>query len=156
MALLPFPVMEIRCDNDRDHVNAPGLGYTPVITVTAAIVVKDNRILAARRRAGMRLEGLWEFPGGKLEAGETPQQCLARELAEEFGIETSIGRCVGESVHDDGVLTVRLLAYQVTHVSGDFSLTDHDKMKWLTRDTLYTVQWAPADIPLVAQAMSLL
>jgi 8-oxo-dGTP diphosphatase len=128
----------------------------PVITVTAAIIVKDSHILAARRRAGMHLAGLWEFPGGKLEPGETPEQCLARELTEEFGIETHIGRYLGESVHDDGEKIVRLLAYRVTHVSGDFALTDHDALKWLARDALYSVQWAPADIPLVAQAVLIL
>ena len=128
----------------------------PAITVTAAVLVKDKRVLAARRRAGAHLQGLWEFPGGKLETGETPQQCLARELAEEFGIETQVGRYLGESVYDYGEMTVRLLAYHVTHISGAFALHEHDELRWLSRAELYEVDWAPADIPLLARALSLL
>jgi 8-oxo-dGTP diphosphatase len=127
-----------------------------LITVTAAIIQRENRIFAARRKAGKHLEGMWEFPGGKLESGESPEACLARELAEEFGIETQVGRFLGESVHDYGEKIIRLVAYHVTHVSGEFRLTDHDELRWLTRAELDEVEWAPADIPLLQSAYSLL
>ena len=121
------------------------------IDVIAAIIVKNGKIFVARRKAGVHLAGFWEFPGGKLELGETPQQCLARELKEEFTITARIGVFVGESIHDYGTKIVRLMAYQVEHQAGDFELIDHDEMCWLSLDELNSVEWAPADIPLVKQ-----
>jgi len=121
------------------------------IDVTAAIIVNDGKVFAARRKPGIHLAGFWEFPGGKLEEGETPEQCLARELQEEFTITTRVGAFVGESVFDYGTKVVRLMAYQVKHISGDFKLIDHDEMRWLAFDELDNVEWAPADIPLVEQ-----
>lgn len=121
------------------------------IDVTAAIIVKDHKIFAARRKVGAHLAGFWEFPGGKLEAGETPEQCLARELHEEFRIVTRVGAYVGESIYDYGSKVVRLMAYEAEHLSGDFELIDHDELRWLALDELNSVEWAPADIPLVEQ-----
>ena len=99
---------------------------------------------------------MWEFPGGKLETGESPEDCLARELAEEFGIKCQVGRFLATSVYDYGEKIVELMAYQVTHISGDFQLTDHDELRWLSRSELNDVEWAPADIPLLQSALSLL
>jgi 8-oxo-dGTP diphosphatase len=99
---------------------------------------------------------LWEFPGGKLEYGESPESCLARELTEEFGIQTSVDRYLGESVYNYGIKTIKLLAYHVIHISGDFRLTDHDEFRWLSRTELYDVQWAPADVALLTCALALL
>lgn len=121
------------------------------IDVTAAIIVKEGNVFAARRKQGVHLAGYWEFPGGKLEQGETPEQCLARELQEEFRITACVGSFVAESVYDYGSKVVRLLAYQVEHKSGDFQLIDHDELRWLAPDELNSVEWAPADIPLVEQ-----
>ena len=120
-----------------------------LIDVAAAVIVKSNRVLAARRRHGIHLAGYWEFPGGKVEEGETPESCLARELKEEFNIDTKIGSFLGESVYDYGVSIVRLMAYQVEHLSGEFELVDHDELCWLSVDDLDTVDWAPADVSLV-------
>ncbi len=121
------------------------------IDVTAALIVKDGRILAARRAPGKHLEGYWEFPGGKLEKHETPEDCLERELAEEFSISSRVGAFIGESVYDYGEKVVRLLGYEVEHTAGDFELVDHDELRWLNIDQLIDVKWAPADIPLVEQ-----
>jgi 8-oxo-dGTP diphosphatase len=120
-----------------------------VIDVTAAVIVKDGKILAARRAPGKHLEGYWEFPGGKLEPLETPEKCLERELAEEFAITSLVGAFIGESLYDYGSKIVRLLAFEVEHISGDFELNDHDELRWLSFDELLGVDWAPADIPLV-------
>jgi len=124
------------------------------IDVTAGIIVKNNKVLAARRKVGIHLAGFWEFPGGKLEEGETPEQCLARELQEEFTITTRVGAFVGESVFDYGTKVVRLMAYQVEHLAGDFELIDHDQLRWLALGELNSVEWAPADIPLVEQYLA--
>lgn len=120
-----------------------------MLNVTAAIIEKEGRVLAARRRAGSHLAGYWEFPGGKIEEGETPEVCLRRELTEEFKIDSNIGLFVGESIYDYGTKVIRLMAYLVEHVEGEFELIDHDDMRWLSLDELNEVNWAPADIPLV-------
>ena len=125
------------------------------IKVSAAIIVKDGKVFAARRKPSIHLAGFWEFPGGKLEAGETPEQCLARELKEEFTITTRVGVFVGESVFDYGTKIVRLMAYEVEHLAGDFKLIDHDELRWLGLDDLNSVEWAPADIPLVEQYLAM-
>jgi len=70
-----------------------------MVTVTAALIARDGRLLVARRAAGRSQGGLWEFPGGKLEPGEAPEDCLRRELREELGIESTVGAFFDESVH---------------------------------------------------------
>ncbi|MEP4149463.1 MAG: NUDIX domain-containing protein [Halioglobus sp.] len=122
-----------------------------IINVSAALILKDSRVLAARRGPGKHLEGYWEFPGGKLEENETAEDCLERELAEEFGISSTVGAYIGESVYDYGEKIVRLLGFEVRHTAGDFELVDHDEIRWLDIEQLTDVKWAPADIPLVEQ-----
>jgi 8-oxo-dGTP diphosphatase len=118
--------MDISCTNS--------LRVSDLITVTAAVIQKDNRLFAARRKAGLHLGGLWEFPGGKLEKGESPRECLARELAEEFGIEAHVGRLLGENIHDYGEKIIKLKAYHVTHIGGEFHLREHDELRWLRKE----------------------
>jgi len=120
-----------------------------MIEVTAAIIEKNGLVLVARRKEGIHLAGFWEFPGGKIEMGETPEECLYRELKEEFQIDTKIGEFAGDSVYDYGAKVIRLSAYLVEHTSGEFQLIDHDKIDWLSLDELHNIKWAPADIPLV-------
>lgn len=119
------------------------------IDVVAAIIEKDNRVFAARRKPGMHLGGYWEFPGGKIESGETPEECLMRELQEELCISTRIGQYIGESLFDYGDKVVRLMAYQVEHIGGVFQLIDHDEFRWLAFEDLLDLTWAPADIPIL-------
>jgi mutator protein MutT len=125
-----------------------------LITVTAAIIQKNDLVLSARRKEGLHLAGYWEFPGGKLEDGEQPEECLRRELLEEFGIESEIGACIGESIYHYESKTIRLLGFLTTHVDGEFSLTDHDEIRWLKPDELKELQWAPADVPLVDELIA--
>jgi mutator protein MutT len=120
------------------------------IKVTAAIMIKANQVFAARRNPGTHMAGFWEFPGGKIEVGETPEGCLERELFEEFGIVTEVGAFFADSTYDYGIKTIQLLAYEVKYISGDFELRAHDKLRWLALDELDRVKWAPADVPLVA------
>lgn len=116
------------------------------IEVAAAIIWRRGEVLVARRAAGKHLAGYWEFPGGKLEEGESAEYCLARELEEEFGIAVVVGGFVAASVYDYGHKIVRLLAYDVEHVSGEFRLTDHDAIEWRTPAALGSVRLAPADV----------
>ena len=83
-----------------------------IIIVTAAIIKKDNKFLIAKRKEG-HLANKWEFPGGKLEPNETPEDCLKRELSEEFGIETIIGKYVTKSIHEYPHIKIELIAYEV-------------------------------------------
>lgn len=120
-----------------------------MLKVAAAVIVRDGLVMAARKRAGLHLAGLWEFPGGKIEPGETPEECLRRELWEEFGVRCEIGSFLAESTYAYGLNLVNLLGYFATHQEGVFRLTDHDEIRWLPPSELTGLRWAPADIPLV-------
>jgi len=120
-----------------------------MIDVTAAIIQREGLILAARRKQGSHMAGYWEFPGGKIEPGETPEECLQRELKEELSIESKIGPFFEESCYDYGTKQIRLLSYFVDYISGTFALNDHDEIRWINVHQLLTLQWSPADIPLV-------
>jgi mutator protein MutT len=111
-------------------------GFYMAIEVTAAVIVKGGEFLSAKRSPGKHLAGHWEFPGGKIELGETPEQCLKRELKEEFTISSEIGEFVAESIFDYGDKRIRLLAYKVKHLSGEFQLIDHDEIRWLPIEAL--------------------
>jgi len=96
--------------------------------VTAAIIFNEGKVLIARRAPGEKHAGGWEFPGGKIELGETPEECLKRELLEEFGIETSINDFIAESIYEYNMGSIKLLAYLVDIINGDIRLTVHDDM----------------------------
>ncbi len=123
------------------------------IDVAAAVIIADGKVLTARRRPGLHLAGYWEFPGGKIEAGESPQGCLQRELDEELGLNCLIGQYLGQSIHDYGDKRVRLIAYLASVVAGSLAPVDHDRILWLSAEELPALQWAPADVPLVQLAI---
>jgi len=118
------------------------------ITVTAAVIENDARVLIVRKRAGKRHAGRWEFPGGKVEAGERPEACLEREIREELGIRVRAGRFVCESVYAYPHATIRLLAFRVDWRSGRIRLTDHDAWAWVPPAELSTWDLLPADVPI--------
>jgi 8-oxo-dGTP diphosphatase len=121
--------------------------------VVGAILVDSlthpTKVLAARRSRPADLAGTWEFPGGKVETGETPQEALVRELREELGVEISVGDELGgpRPISDD--LELRLYLSQIT--SGELTPGEtHDAVRWLARNALTTVDWLPADEQAVA------
>lgn len=120
-----------------------------VIDVTAAILRKDGKILIAKRGKGKHMEGMWEFPGGKIELSETPEECLKRELEEEFGIVSKINDFLAESVFDYGEKTIKLLAYNADYISGEFKLNAHEEIKWVGINEFNKFVFCPADLPLV-------
>jgi 8-oxo-dGTP diphosphatase len=119
----------------------------PMIDVTAAIWIENDRVLIARRRPGASQAGLWEFPGGKVRPGESPQQCLKREIREELGIRVSVGAFFGESVHAYDDRTIRLLAYRVRAQGGEMACNDHAELAWAAISDLDRYRFCPADIP---------
>ena len=123
--------------------------------VMGAVFFEEGRILIMRRAPFMSCPGSWEFPGGKLEAGETHEQGLARELREELHIEAQIGEYLAENSHGYEFGTVHLCVYRVNAWKGDIALTVHDDMRWVPLKELASFPGLlPADIP-VARALEI-
>ena len=115
--------------------------------VTAALVIEKGKVLIARRKTGDANGGKWEFPGGKLEENETPQECLRREIKEELGVDSVIGAFFDRSVYDYRSGTIELLAYYAELRSLDFFLTAHEEIRWVEVTKLDEFEFSPADIP---------
>lgn len=116
--------------------------------VMGAVFFDQGRILVMRRAPFMSCAGSWEFPGGKLEAGETHEACLARELREELRIDAEIGEYLTENSHGYDFGTVHLCVYRVRSWKGEIALTVHDAMCWVPLDELADFPGLlPADIP---------
>jgi len=125
------------------------MGAGAPIKVTAAILAKDGRLIIAQRKSADHLAGKWEFPGGKVEEGETPEECLKRELKEEFDIQVSVGDCLGSSIYHYDHLSIELMAYRSEWVAGEIAMLDHKDYQWVTVDQLSEFDFAPADLPFV-------
>jgi 8-oxo-dGTP diphosphatase len=123
--------------NNTDHPDT--------VKVTAAILVKDNKILIAKRGPDDPLADKWEFPGGKVESHETPEQCLKREMKEEFDILVSVGAFLGSSIYHYDHISIELLAYRTYWKSGEIALKDHGEFQWTSPDQLAGFDFAPAD-----------
>jgi len=119
------------------------------IRVVGAVFHDGERFLACRKKPGKPLEGHWEFPGGKIEPGETPEQALAREIHEELGLKAEVGPKVTITTYKYEFATIELTTFYCTLVDGDLRLTDHDATKWVTPTEADNLTWAPADIPAV-------
>jgi len=117
--------------------------------VTAAVIEKDGKILIAQRKAGDRFSRLWEFPGGKLEPGENPEQCLRRELREELGVEARVEDFLGSFPFASPYLAIELLAYRVSIVGGRLAPNDHEELRWVSPADLKDFPFTEPDIPLV-------
>jgi 8-oxo-dGTP diphosphatase len=125
--------------------------HGPIKQVAAAVVFHGERVLVARRAPGQNLEGMWEFPGGKLECDESPQCCIVRELAEELSMEVEPGQTFTESLHVYPGGAINLIAVLARTQTPNVSLTVHDAIEWLAPNELLTVQLAPADIPIAEE-----
>ncbi|AKG74555.1 (deoxy)nucleoside triphosphate pyrophosphohydrolase [Salinicoccus halodurans] len=120
------------------------------IKVVGAVIVNENdEILCAQRPEGKSLELMWEFPGGKIEEGEAPLDALRRELEEEMNCQIEVGDKIITTVHEYDFGIVELTTYYSKVISGDIQLLEHVDMKWLKREVIDTLEWAPADIPAI-------
>ena len=117
--------------------------------VTAAIIIKDNKVLIAKRAKNEKQAGKWEFPGGKLEPNESLKDCLIRELKEELNISIEIVDYFGESRYDYAQGFIKLIGYYVKWTGGEPRLTVHDEIRWVDKNDLANYDFAPADIPFV-------
>jgi 8-oxo-dGTP diphosphatase len=120
-----------------------------MISVTAAILIKEGKLFIAQRKRGDKLSHKWEFPGGKVEEGEAPEDCLKREMKEEFGIDVSVGKFFGSSIYHYEHGSITLLAYQTQWIAGEFNANAHEEYKWVSFTELGDYDFAPADIPFV-------
>ena len=113
--------------------------------VTAAIIEEEGRVFVARRGPGRHLSGMWEFPGGKVEPGETPERALARELAEELGIACEVGELLCSAVYEGTQPALELLAYRVHRGPGAIELREHAEARWVRPAELAGMNLPPSD-----------
>ena len=116
-----------------------------VVKVVAAIIAQEGKIFATQRGYGEFKDG-WEFPGGKIEEGETPQQALVREIQEELDTEVEVGDLLGTVEYDYPTFHLSMQCFLCRIKSGSLNLKEHEAARWLTEDELDSVDWLPADI----------
>lgn len=122
----------------------------PRIEVVAAVFVRDGDVLACRRAPGKAAEGKWEFPGGKVDPGETPEHALIREIQEELELSITVGALIDRSVTPVGDLDIDLACYLVTSEDAPTYSTDHEELRWVSTDAMSSLDWATPDLPAVA------
>ena len=139
---------------ESSHVVGLGPGKLPrvgvkEISVVGAVISREGQVLCARRGPQGSLAGMWEFPGGKIEPGETPRDALIREIDEELGCEITVGDEVTTTRHVYDFGAVTLTTFWCELVDGTPTLTEHAEVRWLAPADLGQLEWAPADIPAV-------
>ena len=119
------------------------------VRVAAAIIIRDDKVFATQRGYGAFKDG-WEFPGGKIEDGETPQEALIREIKEELDTEIEVADFLETVEYDYPDFHLSMDCFFCTIRSGELVLKEHEAARWLTAETLDSVEWLPADLRLVA------
>lgn len=125
----------------------------PCVKVTAGIIQRSGRVLIAQRGADDRQPLKWEFPGGKIEPGETPEACLKRELFEELGIGVCVGAMLAHHLHSDAHGQIDLIAFHTHWIAGDLRLNVHAQYRWVAVPDLPGFDFLPADLPIIARLM---
>lgn len=118
----------------------------PDIHVVGAAIIRNRLLLAAQRAQTMSLPGVWELPGGKIEPGETPTQALRREIEEELRCVIDVVEYLETARYPLAANIIVLHTYRCVVQQGQPQLTEHENLRWLSRDELYDVEWAPADL----------
>ena len=135
-------------------------GYMKTVKVVAAIIKAVNEngetIIFATQRGYGDFKGGWEFPGGKIESGETPQEALKREIIEELDTEVSVGELMDTVEYDYPQFHLSMDCFWCEIVKGNLVLEEHEAARWLTKDELNNVEWLPADITLIEKIRNLL
>ncbi|WP_431296029.1 pyrimidine (deoxy)nucleoside triphosphate diphosphatase [Rahnella sp. PAMC 25559] len=120
-----------------------------IVDVVAALIEREGKLLLARRDATGDQAGLWEFPGGKVEAGESQQAALIRELQEELGIDTTVAEFVATSELQQPARLIRLHGWRVSDFKGVITLRCHSEIRWVVPADVHSFELAPADVPLI-------
>lgn len=118
------------------------------INVVGAVIVDEGKVLCAQRGPGA-LAGMWEFPGGKIEAGETPREALAREIDEELRCSIKVGDDIASTTYEYDFGVVVLTTFYCDLIEGEPDLTEHAAVRWERPEQMHLLDWAPADIPAV-------
>ena len=122
---------------------------TKRIDVVGAVIVRDGLVLCAQRGSSGALPGMWEFPGGKIEIGESPREALEREIVEELECRVRVGEQVASTSHEYDFGVVTLTTFYCELIDGEPKLSEHEDVAWLVPTDLHQLDWAPADIPAV-------
>lgn len=139
----------LRSDKEQDKDDKAGKDQTmKTVKVAAAIIRNKDRIFATQRGYGEFKDG-WEFPGGKIEEGETPKQALLREIEEELNTRIAVGERVACVEYDYPSFHLSMECYWAEVISGELELKEHEAAKWLTKEELDSVAWLPADLDLI-------
>jgi 8-oxo-dGTP diphosphatase len=129
-------------------------GSDSLTKVAAAVIERDGKVLIARRRKEADSGGSWEFPGGRLEKGETPEKAVEREIAEELGVRIRVGRRLCAVTYRSPNLSIELLAYRANIISGELELTDHDEVRWAEPSVLEESAFSEPDRPIVRRLVA--
>jgi 8-oxo-dGTP diphosphatase len=119
--------------------------------VCGVIENPEGRFLACLRPAGKHLGGLWEFPGGKIDPGESPATALTRELKEELAVDVEVGRALTPVTWNYGEVTILLRPFLCRIISGELQAIEHEKLKWCAPEDFSQLVWAPADVPILRE-----
>lgn len=131
------------------------MAFYPHIHVACAIIEDSGLVIATQRSETMSLPLKWEFPGGKIEPGETARECLRRELLEEMGIDVYIDEQLPDSIHHYTDFAITLYPFICRRKEGDINLNEHKAITWITPEKLLELDWAEADLPVIATYLSL-
>ncbi len=130
------------------------MNKTRHIHVTCAIIERDGLVLASQRSAAMSMPLKWEFPGGKIDPGESPEACLRREIHEELSIQVGVGKNLPVSTYHYPAFTISLYPFICAIETGEIVLHEHAAIAWLTPEKLHALEWAEADVPVLASYLA--
>jgi len=125
-----------------------------MIRVTCGIILQHDKVLVTQRSEKMKLPLKWEFPGGKIEHDETPENCLIREIKEELNIEIEVTQPLSSHPYDYESFSILLIPFISKYVSGEIKLAEHKQFKWVTRGEMKSLDWAPADISVLEEFLN--
>lgn len=120
-----------------------------MLNVTCAIILFQNKILVTQRSESMKLPLKWEFPGGKLETGESEKDCIIREIKEELNLNILPYKKLSNFIYDYGTFKINLIPFVAKYISGEIELNEHKAYKLLEKQELLSLDWAEADLPIV-------
>ena len=137
-------------------MTAPDMKVKPIIKVPCAIIEREGKVLAAQRSASGSLPLKWEFPGGKLEEGESDEEALVREIREELCVEIQVGDRLPATERDDVYRIIMLIPFVCQLATEDIILTEHAEIRWLSPEELPNLDWAEADRGVIADYINYL